>query len=306
MAASLPGLDDRLGREGYETRRVSAVPGTQSDAQQSVSMAQALDAQGVVIDGYQFDAGFQHAIKTTGLKLVCIDDMGHAGQYVADIIVNQNLHAEEALYQSRLPGTVLLLGARYALLRREFWSWHDWRRETRDVATRVLLTIGGTDVENITGQVLRQLVNDARGVELTAMIGAGFDHTAALSEMALSASFPVHILQDAEDVPALMAEADVAISAGGTSIWELAFMQVPILGIGRGRQEIVLLSRTDAAGISSTVGIYPDLDWSRLGGMLGGLLADATARRHMASLGRMVVDGAGGERVVRAIREAWA
>lgn len=305
MAASLPEVDDRLAREGYEVPRIPAAPGTEADARLTVETARAIGASGIVIDGYQFDDEFQRVIKTEGLKLACIDDVGHAQQYYADVIVNQNLHAEEVLYRFRAPGTVLLLGTSYALLRREFWPWLDWRRETRDPATRVLVTIGGTDAENVTGQVMRTLLQEAHGLEVEVMIGAGFDHAPVISEMAGSARFPVRVRRDVDDVPALMAWADVAISAGGSSIWELAFMQVPVLGIGRGRQEVVLLAKTDTAGISRTVGVHPEIDWSRLGAMLQALLRDTAARQRMADLGRMIVDGRGGERVVKAIREVW-
>ncbi len=49
--------------------------------------------------------------------VLAVDDYGHAGHYTADLVLNQNLHAREELYQDREAHTRLLLGNRFALLR---------------------------------------------------------------------------------------------------------------------------------------------------------------------------------------------
>ena len=97
------------------------------------------------------------ALKAAGRKLLVVDDTGHAGVYAADLVLDQNAHATEKLYQCREPYSKLLLGSRYALLRREFRPWREWKREIAPVARKVLVTVGGTDPDNLTVRVMRAL-----------------------------------------------------------------------------------------------------------------------------------------------------
>ena len=80
----------------------------------------------LVIDGYHFDVGYQRAVKETGANLVAIDDYVHAEHYHADLIVNQNLYADQLEYPCDA-NTRLLLGTRYALLSPDFGPWRRLR-----------------------------------------------------------------------------------------------------------------------------------------------------------------------------------
>jgi spore coat polysaccharide biosynthesis predicted glycosyltransferase SpsG len=145
MALDAPAVAARLTAEGMEITRISARPGTTEDAQRTAIIAQQKGAAWVVADGYHFDAEYQRVIKHSGLRMLLVDDYGHAGHYYSDVVLNQNISANESLYANREPYTRLLLGVRFALLRREFLPWRGWQRETRPVAHKVLITLGGGD-----------------------------------------------------------------------------------------------------------------------------------------------------------------
>ncbi len=123
-----PALEERLRGEGFEVRRSAVEPGSQADAQVTAALALQLGAAWVVVDGYQFGADYQRVIKSAGLRLLFLDDYGHADHYHANLVLNQNLGADAGLYARREPYTRLLLGVRYALLRREFLLYRDWQR----------------------------------------------------------------------------------------------------------------------------------------------------------------------------------
>src|SRR5438132_8156255 len=86
-----------------------------------------------------------------------IDDYGHAGHYSADVVVNQNISAKESLYTSRERYTRLCLGLDYVLLRREFKAWRERKREIAPIAKKGLVTMGGSDPENVTSAGLRAM-----------------------------------------------------------------------------------------------------------------------------------------------------
>ena len=66
----------------------------------------------IVLDGYHLDPAYQQSIQLAGYRLLVIDDMAHQPQYFTDILLNQNLGAEQLTYPCS-PDTQKLLGAQY-------------------------------------------------------------------------------------------------------------------------------------------------------------------------------------------------
>ena len=155
MAETTAASQERIRGDRFETLPVAAIPGSLQDAAQVVKLARARNSSWIVLDGYQFDVEYQRRLKAAGLKVLMVDDTGHAGAYVADLVLDQNAHATKDFYQQRESYSQLLLGPRYALLRREFRPWREWKREIAPVARKVLLTVGGTDPDNVSIRIIR-------------------------------------------------------------------------------------------------------------------------------------------------------
>ena len=84
--------------------------------------------------------------KEAGLKLLFIDDNGHSEHYLRISCSTKTLTHLKKLYVSRADETRLLLGPRYALLRREFHRWGTWKRQIRDVGRKILITLEETAI----------------------------------------------------------------------------------------------------------------------------------------------------------------
>ena len=172
MADHLPGFETSLNKNGFTCRYLSSTPGSDEDAKETIAAAHAVDAEWIVIDGYQFGGRYQDLIKRAGFTLLVIDDYGHADHYSADIILNQNVYAEKSIYQNIRSDTGLLLGTRYALLRKEFQKWADWKREVPVTAGKILVTLGGSDPDNVT-QVVIDALKQIKGKKPEVIIVAG-------------------------------------------------------------------------------------------------------------------------------------
>ena len=158
MAKSTSNLDARLVTEGMQVLYLTEVlPGSLDDVRETAIIAQQHNAAWIIIDGYHFDAWYQKYLKEAGYPLLFVDDNGHARHYYADLILNQNIHANASMYGNRDPDTKLLLGPSYAVLRREFWSWRKWKRKIPRKARNILVTMGGSDPDNVTLKVIRAL-----------------------------------------------------------------------------------------------------------------------------------------------------
>ncbi len=298
-ATALPeSLKARLYAEGMAVHSLTAPAGTTEDAAQTSVLAGQMGAEWVVIDGYQFGAEYQCALKAAGLRVLALDDYGHAAYYYADVVVNQNIYADESLYPHREPSTRLLLGTQYALLRREFWSWRDWQREIPEVARKVLVTLGGGDSNNVTLKVIRALqLMDMPDLEATVVIGGSNPYYGELKAAITSTSW-IQLVCNVTNMPELMAWADVAISAAGSTCWELALMGLPslLIVLAENQRPIATGMAEDQAAVN--LGEHFALTATQIAAALTKVLNQAARRHILAQQSRALIDSHGSQRVV--------
>jgi spore coat polysaccharide biosynthesis predicted glycosyltransferase SpsG len=97
----------------------------------------------------------------------------------------------------------------------------------------------------------------------------------------------------------LMAWADVAVSAGGSTCWEIAFMGLPSLVLVLSENQQGIATGLDEAGVVLNVGWYTKASIAQVTKTLVVLLEDRGLRRRMGLQGRELVDGLGSERAVK-------
>ncbi|MEW5947889.1 MAG: UDP-2,4-diacetamido-2,4,6-trideoxy-beta-L-altropyranose hydrolase [Thermodesulfobacteriota bacterium] len=301
MATKAPNLESRLKSEGVEVVHLAVKPGSAEDATATASLAQEAGATWIAADGYRFDTRYQRMVKGCGARLLMMDDYGHASHYYADIVLNQNIYASEEIYKNREPYTKLLLGTCYALLRREFMKWHNWKREVPDMARKILVTLGGSDPDNISLKVIDSIkMLSHSDLEVKIIAGPSNMHEASLAEAVHRSPFTVH--RSVENIPEFMAWADVAISAAGSTCWELAFMRLPALLLVVADNQNCVADRLEVAGAAINLGRQSAVPPSDISRALLRLLRDRGEREAMARSGRNLVDGEGAARVVKCLQ----
>jgi len=304
MATKSPPLEARLHSEGIKVIHLPVQLGSLDDATQTADFARQVGAKWVVVDGYHFGADYQRAIKERGLRLLFIDDSGHAEHYYADLLLNQNIYAHGGLYQNREPYTRLLLGTRYVLLRREFLKWRRWKRKIPEVARKILVTMGGSDPDNVTLKVIQALHQvEVDGLEAIVVVGGSNPHYKKMQSAIQGSRFPIRLESNATNMSELMVWADVAVSAGGTTVWELVFMRIPVIGLSRAEQEEILLEHSTKYGISVNLGKHLYVQSQRIALVITALAYNKAQRLAMSRAGRSLVDGLGSERVISSIRK---
>jgi UDP-2,4-diacetamido-2,4,6-trideoxy-beta-L-altropyranose hydrolase len=260
----------------------------------------------VALDGYHFDYRYQQAVRAAGARLLLIDDIAHLGQYYAEVLLNQNLGAEQLDYACD-PDTVLLLGPSYALLRPEFQRWTSFQRATPKRVRKLLVTLGGADPDNVTGTVIAALGRlDLPRLEVKVLVGAANRHLKALRRQIghhSEGSRPqIELLTDVSDVAPLMAWADLAVSAAGITCWELAFMQLPAVLLAVADNQEPIARQVSAAGVAISLGQAEQLTADAIAKAVVNLSYNRDRRARQARAGRRLVDGRGAERVVAVMR----
>jgi len=297
MAEATPSLEARLRISRIKVMRVSVTPGSAEDAAHTSAAARDERADWVVVDGYQFDSAYQAALRAEGLKVLFIDDNGEAAPYSADLILNQNVHASEAMYRNREKHVRLLLGSRYILLRREFRFWRSRTFEIAPRARRVLITMGGSDPDNVTEQFLRMLLPEP-DLELTVVVGGSNPHLAGLEQLVEHADRSIRLLKDVSDMPALMVWADLAIAGAGTTSWEMCMMGLPAALCVLAPNQEKIASELARLGAAVDLGYTNRVPVARTEATLRDLLRSQSKRSAMSQRGREIVDGRGTERVL--------
>lgn len=296
-----PAMRKRLSAESCDVVDLSCTAGTLEDAKQTSDLARERAAVWVVVDGYQFKSEYQRAIKDAGRKLLFFDDYGHCDRYCADLILNQNLDAKENLYTAREPYTHLLLGTKYSLLRREFTIWREWKREIPPVARKVLVTMGGSDPENVTARVMKALqIANLEGTEARILVGGSNPHFEELEMMASQFDFPLQFCRDASNIGELMCWADVAVSAAGSTCWELASLGLPALLLDLAENQFLLAQQLHKRNCAIHLGnshILPE----EVAEALQSLVGSQELRETLSRKSRRLVDGEGAKRVASAL-----
>jgi UDP-2,4-diacetamido-2,4,6-trideoxy-beta-L-altropyranose hydrolase len=257
----------------------------------------------LVVDGYHFDADYQKSIKAAGFKLLWIHDYGHAEHYYADLVLNQNISADPYYYKHREPSTQLLMGTRYALVRREFKRWQGYQREITPRARKVLVTLGGADPDNVTLKVIQALKHvDAAGLEAKIVIGPANPHVELLKKE-IGGDSRLHLFTNVADMSDLMAWADVSISAGGSTCWEQAFMGLPGLIIILADNQQPVGQWLGQSGIGVNLGWHASVSPERIARETFKLLTSHGIRKEMTLKGQVLVDGEGAARVLMLLKE---
>ncbi len=301
-----PWLADRCSHEGIAVQILGGKPGGPDDALQTAAAAQAAGADWAVVDGYHLDPAYHRVIRNRGVKLLVIDDTAHLEHYGADLVLNQNLHACENMYSGHITDARLLLGPRYVLLRTEFARWTDWRREFPDRASRLLLSLGGGVWEDLASRILVGLEPLMReGLEVLVSGGSaasGSRLAAAVPDVTSRLSFAV----DVDDVPQMMADVDLALSAAGTTCWELALLQVPGLVFALAENQRPVAAALAAAEAAINLGWLDEVTPETITRRTGELIRNVEIRRGIAGRARALVDGQGADRVVRQMLDVSA
>ena len=304
MAGAMPGIEGRLAEDGFGVIHIVASPGSEMDAALTAETAFSQNACFVIVDGYQFGSDYQFRLKKARLRSLFIDDYGHAKTYMADIVLNQNIYASEELYKDRDGSTQLLLGSSFVLLRREFLPWRNWTRTIPERAGRLLISLGGSDPDNVTLKIISCLkeITD-NGIDIVAVVGAANAHSPELQAEAMKFEVPVRLVRNVSNMPELLAWADMAIISGGTTSYEAAFMGLPCLIVIIAENQILVAEEFERVQAAISLGWHRNLRRECIRDAEENLRLNCKARESMSLIGRQLVDGLGSIRVIRAILE---
>jgi UDP-2,4-diacetamido-2,4,6-trideoxy-beta-L-altropyranose hydrolase len=183
----------------------------------------------MVVDHYALDARWESKVHDGAERILVIDDLADRA-HDCDVLLDQNLQAPSARrYASRVAQQCrLLLGPRFALLRPEF-SIARSRCAPRERLRRILVFFGGADRDNLT-QIAIEAFALGRWPDVSMTVVAGSLNPRWEELQRRCAALPnVTFYRETDAMAELMAAADLAIGAAGTTSWERCCLGLPAI-----------------------------------------------------------------------------
>lgn len=298
LSRQCPGnLNDWLSGAGHNVLALPAkLHDEQADAAASLGLIGKCHFDGLIVDHYGLGVVWERQLASHTKRIMAIDDL--ARPHAVDLLLDQNfpnpLHTR---YRGIVPDTChLLLGPSYALVRPEFAASRPAALARRQgQLERLLVCMGGSDAENETTKALTGVALSRRNeLVIDVVIGAGNPHRTAVE--AACRNLPrtqLHV--QTKHMAELMAAADCAITAGGSTTWERCTLGLPGLVVTVADNQIEIARAVHNARGHDLLGWYADLspgDYARA-------LDDLTAGhlRSMSDAAAAICDGQGAAQV---------
>ncbi|MFL5295527.1 MAG: UDP-2,4-diacetamido-2,4,6-trideoxy-beta-L-altropyranose hydrolase [Phenylobacterium sp.] len=295
--AAGPAAAALLGVFAPEMARLHIASSSPQDLTQAVARER-FDA--IVFDHYGL-AATDHQAMAKGRPALAIDDLADRA-LAADLVLDSGPGRRAQDYDGLVPETArLLLGPPYAPVRPAFAELREAALARRGgPIRRVLVSLGLTDVGGITGQVVERLRPRIGAAALDVVLGADAPSLAALSKIARrDERIALHV--ESPDMAWLMAQADIAVGAAGSTAWERCVVGLPsvMLVLAQNQRGVAgALAEREAALVVEAAAADFEAQFDRA---LMRLSTDAELRRRLSASSAEICDGLGAPRVAEVL-----
>jgi UDP-2,4-diacetamido-2,4,6-trideoxy-beta-L-altropyranose hydrolase len=315
VCRELPGhLCNEISARGFEVLRLPADSAGPTDdgpphaawlgtswrndaAQTRAALSGGEPADWLVVDHYALDSRWESAMRPAARQLMVIDDMFDRA-HDADLLLNQNvLPGTTESYAALAPAACrLLTGPRYALLNARYRELRNRIPPRRGRIERVLVYFGGVDAANLTGRSLEALLAAGCGdLGIDVVLPVAGPHRESVRTLAgRLAGARIH--ETLPSLSQLMATADLAIGAGGTTSWERLCLGLPSLVVTLSENQRLIAQALQANDLALWLGHHDTVTVELLTEALQPLLQNGLPPDWSARC-RAAVDGAGADRV---------
>ena len=191
----------------------------------------------ILLDSYFVTQKYLNSLREYAY-IAYMDDL-RAFDYNVDLIINYDVipPSKKTEYQQAYTNAELtLLGAKYTPLRSQFQNQSITLRET---VGDILITTGGSDPYHFTEAIVSYLLSQELAVNLHVVIGKLFTDTETLERLAAQSS-NLKLYSNISNMAALMKQCDYAISAAGTTLYELCALGIPAISFTMADNQIIM------------------------------------------------------------------
>lgn len=241
----------------------------------------------LITDSYHVDEDYFNKTKAMFSKTAYIDDV-NLYYFNVDFLINQNINAEDFNYKAN-KDTKLILGSKYVMLRDEFTkkSCKAINKKVRNV----MITLGGADPNHITEKIL--LWTKDLEYNFHVVIGPSFDNCSKIKEFQ---GEKVKLYYNA-NMYEIMQICDIAISACGSTLYELAACGLPTIGMIIADNQQKVGEKMHNLGVIKNVGWFNKVEKEEFIKVIQFVSEDYNLRKNMSKNALKIIDGDGAKRI---------
>jgi UDP-2,4-diacetamido-2,4,6-trideoxy-beta-L-altropyranose hydrolase len=294
---------DRL-RRGVRVERVPATASLGDDAAATIAQARRRSASVIVTDVCTQRAlaapealDDYHRRLREHVDFLAVFAAGAHLDPTADLVINP--YRLRQLGHDGTSAHRVLRGPQYFVFRPEFVRAARAPRHIAAIATKVVVTVGGSDPAGLTLRII-DAVTGGDGLEVRVIVGPGVTaaQKAAIAGRTAGQGRGWSVSGPPEDLAEILLWADLAITGDGLTKYETAVTGTPSIIVARPDSDVRLNDAFASAGSTVCVAPDPNGEYNELSGVIRRLLTDAAARAEMSRRGRELTDGRGLERVL--------
>lgn len=267
----------------------------------------------LIVDSYNITNQYFLTLKSSVGCLVYIDDENKS-TYPVDVVINGNITAADLGYRKYADNQVLLLGPQYNMIRDEFKNISP--RGIRENVEEIMITTGGSDPYHMTEKLLNFLLNNDyfSKVRFNVLVGGGFTTSQELIHLSKNHDQVVlysNMVADTSQImrhssiSEIMLRSDLAISAGGSTLYEFAACGVPVLAFIVAENQRFLVEKMEHLGYIVNLGWYNQICEEQVVDYTRSLINDYAVRTQMSSKCLGLVDRLGTERIVKELAQKF-
>lgn len=260
----------------------------------------------LIVDHYALDYEWESRLRAYAKRIMVIDDLADRA-HDCDLLLDQNLGTQDTDYARLVPSHCkLMTGTKYALLRPEFAEWRDYSLRRRQLAPKLktlLINLGGVDKNNVTTQILKALVESALPIDcaIQVIMGATAPYIDSVRKVASELPWQTDIIVNAENMAELMANADLAIGASGSTTWERCCLGLPSIQLVIADNQANIASYLQAQKVAFI--IHRDSIRSQLTQIIKTLVQHPQHLSEVSYKCSTITDGLGTEKVRKLLTE---
>jgi UDP-2,4-diacetamido-2,4,6-trideoxy-beta-L-altropyranose hydrolase len=277
-----------------DVQNIDANVSLKKDLQTLLKFSRDYEIDWIVTDHYSIDTTYINEIKKQGFHVLSIDDTSQM-HYPSDIVINQNIDAERLKFSIE-SYTMLLRGPTYSMLRDELLVRE--KKKHHDSVKTILITLGGSDPDNYLLEVLQSLDTLTTKVDIQAVIGPFNQFLSQLKSYEKQSSANITLITSPEKMVDFYLESDLAVSAGGSSCYELAYFGIPNFIITIADNQLGIAQEFDRQHLSVYLGMKHQVKPEVIKDKIKVLIENHSLRKQMSQQERNLIDGNGKKRVV--------
>lgn len=265
------------------------------------------DAKVLIVDSYQATDAYIMKLREF-VKVVFIDDIDILRTPV-DCLINYNNYGSKEEYRNRYrehlgEQTKFLLGCDYVPLREEFARVEP---KFSEEVKGIFISTGGADKYHIALQITEELLRRNLTTDIHVIAGSFHADKRQLKELEKQYTNCV-IHENVTNMSEIMLECDIAVSAGGSTTYELCACGLPMILFSFADNQLEIVRTHDEQGTGIYCGDYRDekeRTIMRIVDKVCELTKDADMRRHLFQDSIELVDAKGASRIVEKLIEYY-